>query len=71
MINKTIIISVSDEEDSFSDIVKSIKPKLKVKNFFENFNSPDIMRNSSILYFKFEKVAKQGQTARQKEKFYR
>ena len=44
MINKTIIISVSDEEDSFSDIVKSIKPKLKVKNFFENFNSPDILK---------------------------
>ena len=29
MSNKTIIISVSDEEDSFSDIVKSIKAKIK------------------------------------------
>ena len=29
MSNKTIIISVSDEEDSFIDIVKSIKTKIK------------------------------------------
>ena len=29
MSNKTIIISVSDEEDFFSDIVKSIKTKIK------------------------------------------
>ena len=29
MINKTIIISVFDEEDSFSDIVKPIKTKIK------------------------------------------
>ena len=29
MSSKTIIISVSDEEDSVSDIVKSIKTKIK------------------------------------------
>ena len=29
MSNKTIIISVSDEEDSFINIVKSIKTKIK------------------------------------------
>ena len=29
MSNKTIIISVSDEEDPFSDTVKSIKTKIK------------------------------------------
>ena len=29
MSNKTNIISVTDEEDSFSDIVKSIKTKIK------------------------------------------
>ena len=29
MSNKTITITVSDEEDSFSDIVKSIKYKIK------------------------------------------
>ena len=39
MSNKTIIISVSDEKDSVSDIVKSIKPKLKVKNFLKNFKT--------------------------------
>ena len=33
MSNKTIIISVSDEEDSFSDIVKSIKTKIKSQEF--------------------------------------
>ena len=29
MSNKTIIISVSDKEDSFSEIVKSMKTKIK------------------------------------------
>ena len=29
MSNKTIIISVSDEDDSFSDMAKSIKTKIK------------------------------------------
>ena len=29
MSNKTVIISVFDEEDSFIDIVKSIKTKIK------------------------------------------
>ena len=33
MSNKTIIISVSDEEDSFNDIVKSIKTNIKSSEF--------------------------------------